>query len=73
MLSGLNNSSISYTKIHDSPPQLVHHFSEAPSKQLDNYTYSKRGQSLSRNDHERQLKDLLDFKDPDVWEPPPPI
>ena len=66
MLSGMNNNSnMSYVKER----QIYNHsknFDEAPRKTGTNFRGTARGFSYNKSSNKP-------FKDPDVWEPPPPL
>lgn len=67
MLSGLNNkSSLSYTtkprESYDQPKE----FDDAPRRTNNNFRTSNRGFSVNKSNSRP-------FKDPDVWDPPPPV
>lgn len=66
MLSGLNNrSTLSYTKPRDNYDQSKE-FDESSRRTNPNFRTSNRGFSLNKP-NQRQMKD------PDVWDPPPPM
>lgn len=68
MLSGLNNrSNLSYTtNARQSYQQPPREFDDMPRRTNNNFRTSNRGFSIQKSSSKP-------FKDPDVWEPPPPM